>query len=265
VTFEDTKRDVAIGNRVLAHVGLCSGVTASLGHVSLRVPGAPDRFIVKGRGYAIDAIATMRAEDMIVCDLDGNKVEGPPGATQCFEVKIHSCIYKLYPEVQSVVHVHPRYAVLMSVVGPRLVPMCQEGMQLVKDPLPIYNHVKLVSSDEDGTELAALMRGKQAALLTGHGAVTTGNSISQSISTMMQLEEQARLNWWATSALGPDHAYISMDLLNETEEATPYWDLPHFANSVADDDPRRHSRLSVGGGGNAGPYKYWASLVDEGV
>ena len=35
---------------------------------------------MKGRGYAIDALPAMKAEDMIVCDLDGNMIEGPPEA-----------------------------------------------------------------------------------------------------------------------------------------------------------------------------------------
>jgi Class II Aldolase and Adducin N-terminal domain len=73
-----------------------SGVTASLGHASLRVPGQPDRFVVKGRGYKMDALAAMRPEDMVVCNIEGSFIEGPPGSMQCFEVNMHSCIYKLY-------------------------------------------------------------------------------------------------------------------------------------------------------------------------
>ena len=47
--YEDVKRcEVAIANRVLAEVGLCNGITASLGHISMRVPGHPEHFIVKG-------------------------------------------------------------------------------------------------------------------------------------------------------------------------------------------------------------------------
>ena len=115
--FEEFKREVAIGNRVLWHIGLAEGITLSLGHVSLRVPDHPDRFIVKGRGYAVDALPAMKADDMIVCDLDGNMIEGPPGGTQCYEVKIHSAIYKNHPDIKSVVHVHPRYTVLMSVLA----------------------------------------------------------------------------------------------------------------------------------------------------
>jgi ribulose-5-phosphate 4-epimerase/fuculose-1-phosphate aldolase len=155
MAFEDVKREVAIGNRVLSHIGLADGITLSLGHVSLRVPGHPDRFIVKGRGYAVDALPAMKAADMIVCDLDGNKIEGPPGGTQCYEVKIHSAIYKNHPEIDSVVHVHPRYTVLMSVLQQTLVPMCQEGANLVTGPIPVWPHSRLVSTDEDGEGLSA--------------------------------------------------------------------------------------------------------------
>src|SRR5438270_7473981 len=86
----------------------------------------------------------MRPEDMVVCDLDGYLVDGPPGGMQCREVKMHSCVYKARPDVMSVVHCHPRFLIVMSVLQATLVPMCQEGIQLVRNPLPVYPHVKTV-------------------------------------------------------------------------------------------------------------------------
>src|SRR5713226_5271126 len=67
--LDEVKRDVAIANRILAHVGLATGVTASLGHASLRVPSDPNLFVVKGRGYEMDVLSYMRPQDMVVCDL----------------------------------------------------------------------------------------------------------------------------------------------------------------------------------------------------
>ena len=61
--YEDVKREVAIAHRILAEVGLCNGITASLGHISMRVPGHPEHFIVKGRGYEIDALPRMTPEE----------------------------------------------------------------------------------------------------------------------------------------------------------------------------------------------------------
>ncbi|MPZ15983.1 MAG: hypothetical protein GEU73_16435, partial [Chloroflexi bacterium] len=74
IELEDVKYQVAIANRMLAELGLATGVLASLGHASMRVPTQPETFIVKGRGYEIDALAAMRPEHMVRCDLEGYKV-----------------------------------------------------------------------------------------------------------------------------------------------------------------------------------------------
>ena len=76
------------------------------------------------------------------------------GAMQCFEVKMHSCIYRERPEVQAVVHAHPRFVVAMSVVGDPLRPCCQEGAQLVRRPLPVYPHMRIVVTEDVRLDLA---------------------------------------------------------------------------------------------------------------
>src|SRR4026207_976906 len=144
--LDDVKREVAAANRVLANLGLATGLTAALGHASMRVPSQPNQFFVKGREYEFDALAIMEPDDMVVCDPEGFLVRGRPGLTQCSEVKIHACIYKTHPKVQAIVHVHPRYTILMSILTGTLKPMCQEGAQLVRQALPIYPHVKTIQS-----------------------------------------------------------------------------------------------------------------------
>jgi ribulose-5-phosphate 4-epimerase/fuculose-1-phosphate aldolase len=136
--LEDVKREVAAANRVLANLGLAAGMTAALGHASMRVPAEPNHFFVKGREYEFDALAIMEPDDMVMCDTEGFLIAGRAGLTQCSEVKIHACIYKTRPQVQAVVHVHPRYTILMSILTGSLKPMCQEGAQIVRDTLPIY-------------------------------------------------------------------------------------------------------------------------------
>ena len=150
--IDEIKYEVAQATRILSALGLATGVTAALGHVSMRVPNQPDSFVVKGRGYQIDALEEMQYYDMLVCDLEGYKIDGPAKSTQCSEVKIHSCIYRERPDVMSVVHVHPRYTVLMTVLEERLRPMAQEGASLVKGELPVYPHTKTVWSEEEGSE-----------------------------------------------------------------------------------------------------------------
>ena len=224
--FEDLKEQVATANRILVELGLCGGVTASLGHVSARVPGHEDRFIVKGRGYQMDALARMRGTDMVVCDLEGLKIEAPDHVTQCFEVKIHSTIYKMYPNVQSVVHVHPRFTTLLGSLKQQIHPLCNEGAQLVRNPIPVYPHNYLIQSEEEGLGVAKLLDRSKLALLRGHGMVATGSTMEECVLNASHLEEQARLNWQALCALGPDYPYIEEEYFTEPRARTE--DLTHF-------------------------------------
>jgi ribulose-5-phosphate 4-epimerase/fuculose-1-phosphate aldolase len=196
----------------------------------MRVPDDPEKFVVKGRGYRVDAISRMRPEDMVVCDLDGNWLDGPPYSSQCSEVKIHSSIYKARPDVVSVTHVHPDYAVLISIFGKALVPMAQEGAGMVLKPIPVFPQTKIVVSDEEGIALADMLGEGEAVLLLGHGAVTVStSSVERSVLSMATLEHQARLNFIAMSAGGMNHPSIPIELAMAAGQPTTEWP-PHLAD-----------------------------------
>lgn len=236
---EEVKREVAAANRVLANLGLATGVTAALGHASMRVPSEPNHFFVKGREYEYDGLAIMEPDDMVMCDTEGFLIAGRAGLTQCSEVKIHACIYKTRPDVQAVVHVHPRYTILMSILTGTLKPMCQEGAQMLRRALPIYPHVKTVQSDAEGMEVANLLGDSKAMLLYGHGAVTTGKRLSEAVMGMAQLEEQARMNYLAYCAEGKDYKSLPGDLVDEMSNRTPLYEHAHFKDVLKGRAPQR--------------------------
>lgn len=77
------------------------------------LPGNPDRFIVKGRAYKMDALARMKGTDMVVCDLEGFKIEAPEGSPV---LRPEDPLDHL-PDVSErtvAVHVHPRFTTLMG-------------------------------------------------------------------------------------------------------------------------------------------------------
>ena len=237
--LSDVMHEVAMANRVLANLGLATGLTSGLGHASMRLPSSPEHFVVKGREYEFDALSIVQGDDMVECDLEGFKVGGRPQLTQCSEVKIHSCIYRARPDVVSVVHVHPRYTILMSIMTGVLHPMCQEGAQLVRRPLPIYPHMKTVQSDAEGTEVATLLGEGRAVLMRGHGAVTAGHSLSEAVLGMAQLEEQARMNYLAYCAEGKGYAFAADELVAEMSGRPPLSDQPHFKDVLQGREPQR--------------------------
>ena len=256
----DVKHEVAVGTRILAALGLASGVRAGLGHVSMRVPGDANTFVVKGRGYAVDSLATVKAADMVVCDLEGMLVDGPREVIPCFEVKIHSCIYKARPDVQSVVHAHPKFTTVLTVLQKRIVCMCLEGKSLVRNPLPLYRHQKLVLTEEDGRELAEALGKDAAVLMFGHGATTTGKTVEESVTSMLQLEHQAEMNYYACAVAGPDHPYVPDELIDEggkswgsINQFGAQYELPHFKHAVAKAGMPKHN----------GTWGYWAQMVSR--
>src|SRR5437870_1655573 len=107
---DELRKTVAMACRV---VGAEFGMSA--GHVSARIPGSDDMWMMcrgGGRGLAGANLSNIRR-----IDFDGSG----DGLGQKFyppnETPLHGEIYKARPDVGAVAHVHPKYAMLCSVVG----------------------------------------------------------------------------------------------------------------------------------------------------
>jgi len=249
MSYDDIRQQVAEANRVLAAVGLATGAIAGHGHVSMRVPGTPDRFVMKNRRSLVDVLAKARAEDMVVCDLEGFTIERSGEMTPALEVKMHSCIYKTRPEVLAIAHTHARFCAVMSVLRLPIVPMCQEGVPLVRKPLPVYPHVAPVITDAEGMALAETLGASKAVLLEGHGATTVGSTLEEVVMNMTNLEEQAKMNWYACAAGGPEHRRIPEVNLDELSNVAAARQQPHL-----------RELMQGASSGRNGVYAYYAEL-----
>ena len=156
--------------------------------------------------------------------------------------------------MHSIVHVHPKFTVLMSVLGQRLAPMAQEGIAVVKDPLPMYPHTKVVRTQEEGRKLTAYLGGGDTVLMLGHGAVTVGGTLEESVTRMVHLEHQAEMNYHAYSAAGPNHPVIPDELVGEVIRSRPF-DGPHFQAAIAKHGMPRYNSI----------WNYLRSLVSPGL
>lgn len=79
--------------------------TGSGGNVSARIPGK-NLMLVKASG---SSFGDSTPEGFVITDFDGNLVEGTGKPTR--EALLHGYLYKLLPNVNSVVHVHSPYAI----------------------------------------------------------------------------------------------------------------------------------------------------------
>ena len=106
--LEELKKKVYEANILLPKYGL---VTFTWGNVS-----AIDResgfFVIKPSGVDYE---TMTPDDMVVMDLNGNKVEGKLNPSS--DTPTHVEIYKAFKEVGGVVHTHSSYATSWAQAG----------------------------------------------------------------------------------------------------------------------------------------------------
>jgi ribulose-5-phosphate 4-epimerase/fuculose-1-phosphate aldolase len=123
---------------------------------------------------------------------------------------------------------------------------------MLRRPLPVYPHVAPVLTDEDGTEVAVLLDGGPAVLLEGHGATTTGSNVEQAVMSMINLEEQARMNWYAYCAAGPNYRYIPDENVVEVSNVARAGELPHLKDVMSQRTP---------GARVGGVYAYYSELA----
>ena len=106
--LEELKKKVYEANILLPKYGL---VTFTWGNVSA-IDREAGLFVIKPSGVEYD---TMTPDDMVVMDLEGNKVEGKLNPSS--DTPTHLEIYKAFKEVGGVVHTHSSYATSWAQAG----------------------------------------------------------------------------------------------------------------------------------------------------
>lgn len=183
------------------------------GHVSIRVPGNPSLFIMKPHSYGFDEI-TM--DNIVTCDMEGNKIG--TGGRRHSEVFIHSEIYKVRPDVNSVIHVHPTHAVALSATGRALRPISQPS-SCFADGLPYYTEtIELIRTKDMGAGVAKALGPHKAVLMRNHGVAVVGQMVEESVILTILLENacQIQLLAEASGGVGEEFAANYINALQDT-------------------------------------------------
>jgi ribulose-5-phosphate 4-epimerase/fuculose-1-phosphate aldolase len=210
--------DLVVANRILANENILDG----LGHVSARSMQRPDHFF-QSRDLAPGLVT---AADIVEYDLDGNAVN-PKAPVGVRERYIHAAIYKVRPDVKSVVHSHMPSVLPFTDSSVALKPMYHMAAFLVPGvPLfeirKVQGHVgMLVDDNKSGAALAQALGNKTVVLLRGHGAAIVGSSLPDAVSNAIFLDVNARAQSQAI-ALGGNISYLTQaDLAPPTPNQQP--------------------------------------------
>ncbi|HZA57386.1 MAG TPA: class II aldolase/adducin family protein [Candidatus Udaeobacter sp.] len=181
-TEKDLREQLATCTRIFA----MQGMIGVFGHVSVYQPQTKRVLITPGMG---SNKGSLRAEDMIASDLDGNPLEGderPP-----VEWPIHTALHGARADALAVAHLHTPYATLFAIAKRRFQPVTLQGA-IFSDGVPLYPEAQLITNPARGSALLKVIGDKRAALLRGHGIVVVGQNLQEVLYAALVLEDDAK-------------------------------------------------------------------------
>jgi L-fuculose-phosphate aldolase len=166
-------------------------VTGAGGNVSAR---EGDRMWISPSGFSF---ADARAEHYPSISIEtGEIIDGDYRPSS--EALMHLFIYRVRPEVNAVIHTHPKMTIALTASGHDLRPMFADYYVYLRGNVP---HVPYVTVTTE--ELARVVEKHYRApdcygmILRNHGAITVGASVKEAAFRTAAIEEQAFIQWHA--------------------------------------------------------------------
>jgi L-fuculose-phosphate aldolase len=145
--------------------------------------------------------------DICTIDFEGNVIEGngkPP-----LEFHLHAGIYKARPDVNAVVHAHPKWSTFLTMVGQPYEPVYAQGSLLY--PMPVLDSPNSINNPKMAARLAGTLGDRSAAMMKSHGAVTVGKNIVEAFVLANYMEENAYRQYMALQ-IGKPYSFNEQEL-----------------------------------------------------
>jgi ribulose-5-phosphate 4-epimerase/fuculose-1-phosphate aldolase len=242
----DARAELALANRIVAN----EGVLDTFGHVSMRHPDNPNRYLLS----CSSAPDMVTAESLIEYDLDSQPVRDP-GVPQYSERVIHGEIYKVRPDVMSVCHHHsPSF---MPLIATRTDYMPVFALGTIGGVKPPYWDQRdefgdtnlLVVTPEQGASLAHALGRHWLVLMNRHGVTAVGTSVRdcvyRCITSCRNADFQVRaMSLGKLETFSPGEIDLCFQIIRQTTGLTRSWDYwaMRVANSARLPAPQKKSR-----------------------
>ena len=244
---DDLRHKVALSCRILAMTGLMKDV---LGHVSVRIPDAPEEMLIRCRGREESGLLFTEDDDIRRSDFSGTSSDLAGQYMLPGELPIHGESLRLRPEVGCVIHAHPPAALLCGLAGIEFRPMlgAYDGgfsLRLALDGIPEYPRSVLISRPDLAVELISFMGSRSVCLMRGHGVTVVGATVEDATVRAIQFEALCRITW-------------QLAVAGKTPHQVPPPDVAEFGVTLA--RGQRISRLGERAADSI--WRYWVKMLD---
>lgn len=212
--LEALKAQVLEANLELVRRGL---VIHTWGNAS-GIDRAQELVVIKPSGVPYDG---MRAEDMVVTDMDGKVVDGKLKPSS--DLRTHILLYRAFAHVGGIVHTHSEYATAWAQAARPIPPFGTTHADYFYGPIPVTEELspfEIRGDYEHNTGLAITRRFRTldaeaipGILVAGHAPFAWGRDPNQAAHNAMVLEAVAKMAW-VTLQLNPNAKAIPQGLLD---------------------------------------------------
>ena len=150
-------------------------------HASARVPGEPDKFLIKGHALLWDEVT---ASNLVKVDMN-DELDERAGVNRPGFV-LHSAVLRARHDTNAVVHVHPDPCVAVSASKEGLLPLSQTAIRFY-DRLAYHDYEGITENADERERIIANLGDKRAMLMRHHGATTLGTSVREAYMLMSNL------------------------------------------------------------------------------
>jgi L-fuculose-phosphate aldolase len=133
------------------------------------------------------------------------------------EVLMHLWIYRVRPDVQAIIHTHPKMTIALTSAGHTLKPMYADYYVYLGSKVPHLPYVT-VTTPELARAVETEFKDEKVVgcVLRNHGAITVGQSIKEAVFRTAAVEEQAFIQWHAAAVGTP--TFLSEEELHKLDQ-----------------------------------------------
>jgi ribulose-5-phosphate 4-epimerase/fuculose-1-phosphate aldolase len=181
--------DLAACYRLVALYGM-SDMMAN--HISSRVPGEDDAFLINAYGMLYEEIT---ASSLIKIDLEGNILDKPDFGDLDYGINkagyvLHSAVHRARQDVACVIHTHTWAGMAVSALECGLLPITQTAMRFLRIGYHDYQGVVLDTAEQES--LVRDLGGGEALILRNHGLLACGRTVGEAFNWAHRLELACR-------------------------------------------------------------------------
>jgi ribulose-5-phosphate 4-epimerase/fuculose-1-phosphate aldolase len=223
-TEQTIRRDLAAAYRLVALHGWDDLIFT---HISARIPGPEQHFLINPYGHMFDEIT---ASSLVKVGMDGHAVDGGSATVNPAGFTIHSAVHEVREDAGCVMHVHTPDGTAVATSREGLLPLNQTA-QLVIGDLAYHDYEGVALDHEERPRLQRDLGTKNLMLLRNHGTLAVGRTVAEAFLRLYFLERACTMQV-RTRILTDDPYPTAPEVIDKNEKLAAAAGMQAVANHL---------------------------------